>query len=83
MTGWGNIWKLDQNLNILINYNPGIYRGISYHPSNGLIYVVAYWLYETQVFNLDLTFIRRFSTSPNRPWSIAESSSQLYLGTSG
>jgi len=65
MTGDNNVWKLDQDLNILVNYNPGgdpWYRGISYNPSNGLLYVVSY--FEIQVFNLDLTLIRRFSTSP-------------------
>ena len=72
MTGNLNVWKLDQDLNILINYNPTggtpLYRGISYNPSNGLIYVVAYYfLNEIQVFNLDLTLIRSFSTSPLNP----------------
>ena len=46
MTGNLNVWKLDQDLNILINYNPTggtpLYRGINYNPSNGLIYIVAY-----------------------------------------
>ena len=75
MTGSCNVWKVDPDLNILIKYNPGGfpgYRGISYNPSNGLIYVAAYMLYEIQVFNLDLTLIRRFSTSPHRIWSITE-----------
>ena len=74
MTGDYNIWKPDQDLNILIQYNstgdwPG-YRGISYNPSNGFIYVAAFWLKEIQVFNLNLTLIRRISTSPHMPWSI-------------
>ena len=76
MTGHENVWKVDQDLNILINYNPGgdpNYLGLSYNPSNGFIYVAAasIELNGIQVFNLDLTFlIRRFSTSPDRPWSI-------------
>ena len=40
MTGYLNVWKVDQDLNILRNYNPGgnpWYSGISYNPSNGLI----------------------------------------------
>ena len=46
LTGWGNIWKVDKDLNILINHKttvatPG-YRGISFNPSNGLIYVEAW-----------------------------------------
>ena len=75
ITGSCNVWKVDPDLNILIKYNPGDYleyRGISYNPSNGLIYVASYMLYEIQVFNLDLTLIRRFSTSPHRIWSITE-----------
>jgi len=86
MTGQSNVWKLDQDLNILINYNPGgstpSYRGISYNPSNGLIYVAARYLIEIQVFNLDLSLIRLFSTSPNTPYSMTFSSNQLYVGTS-
>ena len=86
MTGDDNVWKLDQDLNILVNYNPGIaprntYRGISYSQTNGLIYVAAFSLKEIQVFNLDLTLIRRFSTSPHNPYSNTESSNQLYVGT--
>ena len=88
-TGISNVWKVDQDLNILINYNTGGdpgYRGISYNPSNGFIYmyVVAYYnLNEIQSFNLDLTFIRRISTSPHTPYSITFSSNQLYVGSGG
>ena len=50
-----------------------------------LFYVLAYNylnnLNEIQVFNLDLTLIRRFSTSPHQPLSITFSSNQLYVGT--
>ena len=83
MTGYYNVWKVDQDLNILRNYNPGgypLYRGISNNPSNSLIYVAAFWINEIQVFNSDLTLIRRFSTSPHYPHSIAFSSNQLYVG---
>ena len=44
MTGEYTVWKVDQDLNILVNYNPGgypLYREISYNPSNGFIHVVA------------------------------------------
>ena len=54
MIGYFNIWKVDQDLNILIQYNPGgdsYYGGISYNPSNGLIYAAAASLKEIQVFN--------------------------------
>ena len=55
MTGNLNVWKVDQDLNILRNYNPGGYSGylgISYNPSNGLLYVESWYLDEIQVFNL-------------------------------
>jgi hypothetical protein len=81
------VWKVDKDLNILIIYNPGgegpNYLGISYNPSNGLIYVAAQWLKEIQLFNFDLTMIRRFSTSPHNHMSIAVSLNQLYAGTTG
>ena len=85
MTGYYNVWKVDQDLNILINYKPGVgipaFRGISYNPSNGLTNVVAYGFKEIQVFNLDLNLIRRISTEPHRPMSLTVSSNQLYVGT--
>ena len=59
------------------------FRGISYNPSNFLIYVVSDLLKKIQVFNLDLTLIRSFSTSPHTPYLITESSKILYMGTSG
>ena len=85
MTGNYNVCKVDKDLNILRNYNPGgtpSYRGISYSPSNGFIYVALENSNsnEIQIFNLDLTLIRRFSTSPYGPWSITISSNQLYAG---
>ena len=88
MTGEYNVWKLDEDFNILINYNPTgtspFYRGISYNPSNGLLYVAAYaFLKEIQVLNLNLTLIRRISTYHYQPWSITISANQLYVGTNG
>ena len=71
----------------MINYNHGgdiyPYLGISYNPSNGLLYVAALGLKEIQVLNLDLTLIRRSSTSPHMPFSITISSNKLYVGTYG
>ena len=84
MTGERNVWKVDKELNILINYYRGdrpIYRGISYNSSNDLIYVATFWKNEIRVFNLDLTLIRRFSTLPYAPGAITVSSNQLYVGT--
>ena len=87
MTSYLNVWKVDQDLIILRNYNPGtspLYRGIS-NPSNALIYVAvaSVNLKEIQVFNLDLKLNRSFSTSQSWPNSITESSNQLYVGTDG
>ena len=66
-------------------YNPGgrfpDFRGISYNPSNGFVYVAANFQNEIRVFDLDLTLIRRVSTEPHEPDSITESSNQLYVGT--
>ena len=84
LTGYFNVWKVDKDLNILIEYNPGdkpYYLGIRHNPLNNLICVLARNLYEIRVFNLDLTLIRRFSTSSHEPWSITESSNKLYVGT--
>ena len=70
ITGFSNVWKVDQDLNIFINYYPG---GTS--PFNKLqsikwvnIYVAAASinLKEIQVFNLHLILIRRFNRRFNR-----------------
>ena len=45
------------------------------------LYVLAWNLKEIQVFNLDLTLIRRISTSPHQPYSMTFSSNQVYVGT--
>ena len=83
MTGLENVWKVDKDLNILRNYNPGGWQGfegISYNPSNGLIYVAA--TQKIFVFNFNLKLIRLISTEPHMPSSIAISSNKLYVGTS-
>ena len=72
----------------MVNYNPGItprntFRGISYNQTNGLIYVGAFGLKEIQVFNLNLTLIRRFSTEPHNPYSNTESLNKIYVATTG
>ena len=44
ITGSSNVWKVDQDLNILRTYSPGgypVYHGISYNPSSDLIYVAS------------------------------------------
>ena len=86
MTGDLNIWKLDQDLNVLIEYiannNPS-YRGLCYNPTNGLIYVAPYRLNSIHVFDLNLNLKRNISISPHIhiPWSIIEYSNQLFVGT--
>ena len=72
--------------NTKFRINPGgnpWYRGISYNPSNGFIYVAPYNLGEIQVFNSDLNLYGRISTSPHQPYSITFSSNELYVGTTG
>ena len=68
VTGERCVWKLDQNLNILIQFNassgstPG-YVGIYFNSSNDLIYVAPRSLNVIHVFNLNLTLNHTFSTS--------------------
>ena len=85
-SGQENIWKLDQNLNILIQYNASngtipIYRGIYYNCTNNFIYIAPRALNVIHVFDLDLSLNHSFSTSTYLPWSIAEYNNQLYVGT--
>ena len=83
-TGEKNIWKLDQYLNILIQYNvtgtTPSYRGIYYNSSNNFIYVAPKALNVIQVFNLNLIFHHNISTSIYYPWSIAGYNNQMYVG---
>ena len=50
MTSQYNVWKVDRDWNILINYNPGTsaFRVISNNPSNVFINVVVFFFYEIQ-----------------------------------
>ncbi len=78
-TGDSNIWKLDQNLNILIQYNAApAYRGIYYNSTNGLIYTAAFDRNMIHIFNLNLSF-HHFISTPYEPWS--EYNYQIYVGT--
>ena len=85
MTGDKNIWKLDKNLNILIEYNATgtspLYRGLYFNSTNGFLYVAPAALTEIHVFYLNLTFNHSFSTSPYKPWSIEGYNNKLYIGT--
>jgi hypothetical protein len=83
VTGRPNIWKLDQNLNILIQYNATgdpYYEGIYFNSTNNFIYIAPANLYAIHVFDLNLSLNHTFSTSSYRPWSIAGYNDQLYLG---
>ena len=86
MTGESNIWKLNENLNTLIQYNdttvPG-YRGLYFNSTNRLLYVAPNSISaEIHVFDLNLTLNHRFSISSYIPWSITGYNNQLYIGTS-
>jgi hypothetical protein len=84
--GAQNIWKLDQNLNILTKHTefgpfPG-YKGICYNSANNLIYVAPCNLNVIHVLDLNLRFNHTFSISTYQPWSIAEYNNEMYVGTS-
>jgi hypothetical protein len=86
MTGSSNIWKLDKELNILIQYNSTgstspLYRGIYFNSSNGFIFVVPSNLTEIQVFDLNLTYSHNISISSYKPYSITEYNNNMYVGT--
>ena len=71
MSGSYDVWKVDKDLTVLINYNynqagsNAKYLGISYNPSNSLIYVTS------SMFSMFSSYY---------PWSITVSSNQLYVG---
>ena len=84
MTGDTNLWKLDGNLNVLIQYNTTgspAYRGQYYNSTNCLLYVAPQLLTEIHVFNINLIFSNKISTSPYQPWSITGNNNQMYVGT--
>ncbi len=80
-----NIWKTDQQLNVLIRYNSTgsshEYRGLYYNSTNDLIYVASSYFEVINVFNLNLTLNDSISTTPYQPWSINENNNELYVGT--
>ena len=84
ITGEYNIWKTDQQLNILRQYNSTGsmgYRGLYCNSTNDLMYVAPYYLQVIQVFNLNLTLTDNITISPYRPWSINGYNNQIYVGT--
>ncbi len=85
ITGLSNIWKTDQELNVLIQCNSTAtsygYRGLYYNSTNYLIYVAPTYLNIIDVFNKNLTLNDTFSTASYYPWSINEHNNELYVGT--
>ncbi len=85
ISGDENIWKTDEELNVLIQYNstgltPG-YTGLYFNSTNNLIYVAAYSLSLIKEFNLNVTVNDIISTTPNYPLSISGYNNQLYVST--
>jgi hypothetical protein len=85
MTGNANIWKLDKDLNILIQFtstgSTPNYRGIYYNSKNGFIYAAPSNLTEIQVFDLNLAYNHNISISSYKPYSISEYNNKMYVGT--
>jgi hypothetical protein len=85
VVGQTNIWKLDQYLNILIQYNATgtapVYLGIYYNSTNNFIYTTPITFSAIHVFNLTLSFNHQFSISPYKPYSITDYNNQIYVGT--
>ena len=71
-TGNRNIWKLDQNLNILTKHTEfgtfPRYRGIYYNSANNWIYVAPSDLNVIHVLDLNLRFHHTFSISTYQPY---------------
>jgi hypothetical protein len=83
-TGNKNIWKLDQNLSILIQYNatgtsPN-YRGIYINSTKNFIYTAPFSFNVIHVFNLNLSFSHNISTSTYKPFSISGYNNQMFVG---
>ena len=71
MSGYSNIWKVDKDLNALIQFNATSspsYRGIYYNVTNGFIYIAPLSLTVIHVFDLNITFNHIISISPYSPY---------------
>ena len=81
MTGNLNLWKLDEHLNTLIQYNATgspSYRGLYFNSTNRMLYVAPYALTLIHVFDINLSLNHTFLISPYSPWSITGYSNQFY-----
>ncbi len=83
ITGDQNVWKTDEQLNVLIQYNDltASYHGIYYNSTNSLIYIPSVVLQVIHLFNLDLTLNNNISIVNNFPWSITGFNNELFVGT--
>ena len=90
MTGNSIIWKLDKDLNSLMQYEatgslgytgPPYYRNIFYNSTNCWLYVAPYYLNVIQVFDLALTYNHNISILTYSPLSITGYNNQIYVGT--
>ncbi len=86
ITSNDNIWKTDQQLNVLITHTNSTgsspkYTGLYYNSTKNLIYVALCYLEVIHVFNLNLTLNDSISITPYQPWSINENNNELYVGT--
>ena len=79
------IYKTDNNLNVLKQYNitgTRYYQGIYYNPHDTLIYISSISANAILVFDLNLSLNDSISTSNYDPYAIVCFDSQLYVGTS-
>jgi hypothetical protein len=84
ITGSSNLWKTDEQLNILIQYNSvsyATYRGLYYSSSNNLIYMASWGLRVIHVFSLNLELIDTILTAPYIPCEVNGYNNQLYVAT--
>ena len=64
LTGESNLWKLDLNLNVLIQYTETVtvwYRGVYFNSTNRFLYVAPFALTVIHVFDLNPTLSHSFS----------------------
>jgi hypothetical protein len=84
MSGDVNVWKLDENLNVLMVYNAAVnitYRGLYFNSTNNFLYVAPYNLKIIHVFDSNITLHHSFSVSPFQPFSFGEYNNLMYIGT--
>jgi hypothetical protein len=88
ISGSNNIWKTDQNLIVLVQYNRTdnpYYQGIFYNSKNGFIYASANKKSAVHIFDTFLNLVDSFAPTSYYPWSISVFNNNIYVGcmTSG